>query len=66
LAASKKVTCPGGQESQLVALHNAGEHTSSEIAELFAVARSTVYRAIARSERQQQDQPVRSAVDTDE
>ncbi|MGK5681671.1 helix-turn-helix domain-containing protein [Actinoplanes sp. URMC 104] len=37
------------QESHLVALHKAGEHTSAELAELFGVARSTVYRAIDRA-----------------
>jgi DNA invertase Pin-like site-specific DNA recombinase len=37
------------QEAHLVALHTAGEHTISELQELFSVTRSTVYRAIARS-----------------
>ena len=37
------------QEAHLVALHQAGEHTSAELAELFGVARSTVYRAIDRA-----------------
>lgn len=37
------------QEAHLVALYRAGEHTSSQLAELFDVARSTVYRAIERS-----------------
>jgi DNA invertase Pin-like site-specific DNA recombinase len=37
------------QEAHLVALHQAGEHTISELEELFSVTRSTVYRAIARS-----------------
>ena len=37
------------QEQHLVALHQAGEHTSAELAELFGVARSTVYRAIDRA-----------------
>ena len=37
------------QEQHLVALHHAGEHTSAELAELFGVARSTVYRAIDRA-----------------
>jgi hypothetical protein len=32
-----------------VALHCAGQHTTSELAELFGVARSTVYRAIERA-----------------
>jgi DNA invertase Pin-like site-specific DNA recombinase len=37
------------QEEHLVRLHKAGEHTTGELAELFGVARSTVYRAIGRS-----------------
>ena len=36
------------QEAHLVGLHQAGEHTGAELAELFSVARSTVYRAIQR------------------
>ncbi len=36
------------QEAHLVALYKAGEHTGAELAELFGVARSTVYRAIRR------------------
>ena len=36
------------QEAHLVALHQAGGHTTSELAELFSVARSTVYRALER------------------
>ena len=36
------------QEAHLVALHRAGEHSTGELAELFGVARSTVYRAIER------------------
>jgi len=39
------------QEAHLVELHRAGQHTSAELAELFSVARSTVYRAIARARR---------------
>jgi DNA-directed RNA polymerase specialized sigma24 family protein len=38
------------QEAHLVELHRAGEHTSAELAELFGVARSTVYRAIQRDQ----------------
>ena len=38
------------QEAHLVALHQAGQHTSAELAELFGVARSTVYRAIERNQ----------------
>jgi predicted DNA-binding protein YlxM (UPF0122 family) len=32
-----------------VSLHLAGTHTTAELAELFSVARSTVYRAIKRA-----------------
>ena len=38
------------QEAHLVTLHKAGTHTSAELAELFSVARSTVYRAIQRAD----------------
>ena len=36
------------QEAHLVALHQAGEHTISELEELFSITRSTVYRTMAR------------------
>ena len=39
------------QEAHLVDLYRAGEHTSAELAELFGVARSTVYRAVGRCRR---------------
>ncbi len=39
------------QEAHLAKLHAAGEHTSAELAELFGVARSTVYRTVNRAER---------------
>jgi len=39
------------QEDHLVALHRAGQHTTAELAELFGVARATVYRAVDRAER---------------
>ena len=42
------------QEAHLVALHRAGEHSSAELADLFGVARSTVYRAIQRDQRRHQ------------
>jgi hypothetical protein len=37
------------QEAHLASLHAAGEHTISELEELFSVTRSTVYRALAGS-----------------
>jgi DNA invertase Pin-like site-specific DNA recombinase len=37
------------QEAHLLALHEAGEHSTTELAELFNVGRSTVYRAIDRA-----------------
>jgi DNA invertase Pin-like site-specific DNA recombinase len=37
------------QEAHLVALHRTGQYTSAELAELFGVARSTVYRALERA-----------------
>jgi DNA invertase Pin-like site-specific DNA recombinase len=37
------------QEAHLVELHGAGTYTSAELAELFSVARSTVYRALQRA-----------------
>jgi DNA-binding MarR family transcriptional regulator len=37
------------QEAHLVNLWRAGSHTMAELAELFSVARSTVYRAIQRA-----------------
>ena len=37
------------QEAHLVELLNTGEYTTSEVGDLFGVARSTVYRAVARS-----------------
>ena len=36
------------QEAHLVALFDSGDHTTSELAELFGVTRSTVYRAVER------------------
>jgi DNA invertase Pin-like site-specific DNA recombinase len=37
------------QQAHLVELHRAGAHTSAELAELFGVARATVYRTVARA-----------------
>jgi len=42
------------QEAHLVELHRAGQHTTAELAELFGVARSTVYRALERGQRRGQ------------
>ncbi|MDX6237537.1 MAG: hypothetical protein QOG10_2352 [Kribbellaceae bacterium] len=38
------------QEAHLVKLHEAGEHTTAELGELFGVARSTVYRTVKRTQ----------------
>lgn len=45
----KKPKLSPTQEAHLVKLHQQGTHTSAEIAELFGVARSTVYRALERA-----------------
>ncbi|CAN7197364.1 recombinase family protein [Arthrobacter sp. LjRoot14] len=45
----KKPKLSPAQEAHLVKLHDAGEHTTGELAELFSVARSTVYRAVQRA-----------------
>lgn len=45
----KKPKLSPRHEAHLVELHHAGAHTSAELAELFSVARSTVYRAIERA-----------------
>jgi DNA invertase Pin-like site-specific DNA recombinase len=37
------------QETHLVELYRAGKHTTAELAELFTVGRSTVYRAVQRA-----------------
>jgi DNA invertase Pin-like site-specific DNA recombinase len=37
------------QEAHLVSLMAAGEHSTAELADLFGVGRSTVYRALQRS-----------------
>ncbi len=36
------------QERHLVALHRAGDHSVSELVELFGIGRATVYRALDR------------------
>lgn len=45
----KKPKLSPTQERHLVELHRAGGHTGAELAELFNVARSTVYRAVERA-----------------
>jgi len=45
----RKPKLTSSQEKHLVQLHRTGAHTTSEIAELFGVARSTVYRAVQRA-----------------
>jgi len=46
----KLTALTASQEKHLVQLHRTGAHTTSEIAELFGVARLTVYRALQRGE----------------
>ncbi|ROZ61499.1 recombinase family protein [Kocuria soli] len=43
------------QEAHLVELHAADEHTVGELAELFSVGRSTVYRALERAARDREN-----------
>jgi DNA invertase Pin-like site-specific DNA recombinase len=45
----KQPKLSAAQEAHLVALYRAGEHTVSELEELFPVTRSTIYRAVARA-----------------
>ena len=45
----KQPTLNPRQEAHLLALDEAGEHSTTELAELFSVGRSTVYRAIDRA-----------------
>jgi DNA invertase Pin-like site-specific DNA recombinase len=40
------------QRTVLVKLHDAGDHSIAELAELFSISRATVYRELARSLRQ--------------
>jgi DNA invertase Pin-like site-specific DNA recombinase len=39
------------QQAHLVKLHNSGEHSIAELAELFSVSRPTVYRVLERAQR---------------
>ena len=45
----KRPKLSAAQEAHLVALYRAGEHTVGELEELFAITRSTVYRAVKRA-----------------
>jgi DNA invertase Pin-like site-specific DNA recombinase len=45
----KKPKLDPRQEAHLVSLMAAGEHSTAELADLFGVGRSTVYRALERS-----------------
>lgn len=45
----KKPKLSRPQEELLVKMHRDGEHTTGELAQLFNVARSTVYRAVQRA-----------------
>ncbi len=45
----KQPKLKAAQEAHLVELWRAGEHTSAELADLFCVARFTVYRAVQRA-----------------
>jgi DNA invertase Pin-like site-specific DNA recombinase len=44
---SKQPKLTARQQAHLLELHRAGGHTSAELAELFGVARATVYRTVA-------------------
>ncbi len=46
-------------QQHLVALYNEGGHTSTELAELLQVGRSTVYRTLARAKAQAADADAR-------
>lgn len=39
------------QEAHLLELHNEGKYTMAELAELFSISRSTIYRALQRRQR---------------
>ncbi len=48
----KKPKLSGRQQTHLATLHAAGEHTISDLAELFSVSRPTVYRVLDRMKSQ--------------
>lgn len=43
------------QEAYCFELHDAGEYTMAEMAELFSFSRSTIYRGVERAERNKTD-----------
>ncbi len=49
VSSSKQPKLNVRQEAHLVSLFEAGEHSSAELADLFGVGRSTVYRAVERN-----------------
>jgi DNA invertase Pin-like site-specific DNA recombinase len=49
------------QDAHLVALYRQGEHSTTELADLFGVARSTVYRALERDRARGQTNGQRAA-----
>ncbi len=49
------------QEALLVSLHAGGEHSVTELGDLFGVGRSTVYRAVQRAAARQLANERRSA-----
>ncbi len=57
----KQPTLKAAQEAHLVELWHAGTHTSAELAELFSVARSTIYRAVQRAA-EPTPRPTRSSI----
>jgi DNA invertase Pin-like site-specific DNA recombinase len=48
-APDKQPKLSKAQEKHLVEVYQRGEHTTAQTAELFSVARSTLYRAIQRA-----------------
>ena len=45
------------QQRHLMEVHDAGTHSTAELAELFSVARSTVYRTVQRQLASKADRP---------
>lgn len=45
----KKPKLSPSQRKHLLTLHTAGEHTQAELAELFSVSRTTIYRELRRT-----------------